>query len=104
MKKCYQLASHFIGIWSGEKVNAMYGTQRDLSNRVNSSGQGVVYTYKSFVNGFENFKNDVKKNKNEISPGQMERLDKNVQVLGDAIKDLEQSIQTSNDPRFRRHF
>lgn len=85
----------------------MLGTQQELSSRVNSSGSSVVRAYNLFVNdkdGYQKFKNNFNEKGNQITKEEFDKLDKKVQVLGDVIKDLEHTIQISNDPRFRRHY
>lgn len=85
----------------------MLGTQQELASRVNSSGSSVVHAYKMFVNdkdGYQKFKNNFNENGNRITKEEFDKLDKKVQVLGDVVKDLERTIQVSNDPRFRRHY
>lgn len=85
----------------------MLGTQRDLTNRVNDSSRGVIRSFQSFMSGeggFQHFKNDFNGNHNQITKEQMEKLDHKVQVLGEAVNELERSVQISNDPRYNRHF
>lgn len=83
----------------------MFGTHRELSNRVNNSGRDVIQSFKSFMSGeggFRSFKNEFKDNQNENTQGQLDKLDHKVQVLREAVDSLERSIQISNDPRLKR--
>lgn len=73
---------------------------RELSNRVNSSGQMVISSFESFKGQYQAFKNDTTNSQN---PKQMKKMDDEFKYLSSAVGELKRSMEISRDPRFNRY-
>lgn len=75
---------------------------KELSNRVNSSGQSVISSFESFKGQYQDFKNDSTNTHNQ-NLKKMKKMDDEFQSLSSAVNELKRSIEISRDPRFNRH-
>lgn len=75
---------------------------RELSNRVNSSGQSVISSFQSFKGRYQALKNDTNNTHNQ-NLKQMKKMDDEFQSLSSAVNELKRSIEISRAPRFNRH-
>lgn len=74
---------------------------RELSSRVNSSGEIVVSSFESFKQEYQAMNKGGATNDTK-NIEQMKKMDNEFESLSSAVNGLKRSMQISRDPRFNR--
>lgn len=70
---------------------------KELSKRVNYSGDVVVASFESFKKEYQTQKNNL------VNTQNTKQMDAKFQSLNSAVNDLKRSMEISRDPRFNRY-